>query len=1073
MSLFGKNQGSQKPTAFGTLISANSYGQVIPKIYGMTQSPWLPIWAANLRTGAGPGQKKFKLFKKGVQNYIENIDGILGHNPIRGINQVFVNGTLFPTAPYPTISAGGVSPYDINHLTAESLWWYNAIETPHMLCVMAVTCPVAYSFAVNDYGGPGPQTLSGRWEIPLWNELEQGPDPTNNSAYRNYPYCYRWRPRYETLVFIDVNNSPFHGFPGPAYNFYVIELLPATNEQPPINALGLTFENELGSGPEFGDAPSPFDEQQIIYPMYAGMGSSDIDLGASGSLPQIQPEVMGKWGIYPTGDGDFVDMIEDTIKSGIAQAAIGSETAFTQQETGLSSYSYPGVVQLKWNTDVEAGAYGGVAFNLPNTPGNFLLCIAITAGSGSPPLTPVSTNGETWTAVFPGTPIYQVFYAIANGGDPGFNGNGVFLSGWGSDWTQIIAEVSGLDLLDAVAYSTSSYSASVVSTVQQGLPGYLLAIPYIPADTTSPNLDVFGWNLLTPPNQYGFSPAPLFIQEKVITTPGTYTITEPAGGVPSSIALFSFKSSQARNYPKPLGDFMDLPSLDLVRQQCRANGLWGSLTMTSQSAASDWLKTLYQAANAAPVFLGSKLYSIPYSEVSYAGNGCLYTPPTASGPIANLSDINGDFVATPKKTTASRIDMPNVLQMQIISREANYAQTVVAQPDSASIALYGVRKADPIVNNAIQDASIARALLGIMVRRNQYGGDTWEFTLTAKWMLLSPMDLVTITDSLQGISQVPVRLTSIAEQSDGSYECEAEPFVYGMCAPSALTTTTPAPNPTDTDITAGDVNAPIIFEPVPGLYPGYAGDQIWVVVSSNNPNYGGCIIYVSTDGGASFVLAGDPVIGSAVTGFITAEWPAAADPDSTNNLSLDLSESNGALSNFNTVDENNFTYPCYVQGGNIAMEVNGVPIASATPLLIEVNDVDEANMATLEVNGTAVAETATAAFDYELMTYAIATLTGPYTYELMATGSGNFLRRAVFGAPDAGEGVDHPAGSRFAFLSPAGTGILKLQMPTAYIGQTLFFKIVSFNQFGSGQQNLDDETVATYSYTPTGIPGTV
>ena len=65
-------------------------------------------------------------------------------------------------------------------------------------------------------------------------------------------------------------------------------------------------------------------------------------------------------------------------------------------------------------------------------------------------------------------------------------------------------------------------------------------------------------------------------------------------------------------------------------------------------------------------------------------------------------------------------------------------------------------------------------ILGIMVRRQQYGGDVYEFTLAPRWMLLSPMDLITLTDVLASIVGVPVRITSMSEQEDFSMECTAE-----------------------------------------------------------------------------------------------------------------------------------------------------------------------------------------------------------------------------------------------------------------------------------------------------------
>jgi hypothetical protein len=259
---------------------------------------------------------------------------------------------------------------------------------------------------------------------------------------------------------------------------------------------------------------------------------------------------------------------------------------------------------------------------------------------------------------------------------------------------------------------------------------------------------------------------------------------------------------------------------------------------------------------------------------------------------------------------------------------------------------------------------------------------------------------------------------------------------------------------------------------VPALYGGLSGDQLWVVISSGADNYGGCQVYISTNGGASYVPAGDPVIGSAVTGYTTADWPAAADPDTTNNLPVDLTECNGTLESYPTVDENNFLYPCYVQAASPGVESNGALDALGNPLGIESGGAAVASGVTFESGGTVVSEPITETFGYELMAYAVATLTAANQYTLMATGSGNALRRAVDGAPDgSGEGVEHLSGSRFALLSPAGAGILKLQMPAAYVGQTLYFKIISFNTFAAALQSLSD--VPAYTYTPTGVPGSV
>lgn len=1182
-----KNQSAQRPTAMGTLLQSSAYGATIPNGYGMTQSPLLAIWAANLRQGGG-NTKKFKQMKKGITNYCECIDFLLGHNPIMGVLQVINNGSNLPLnfTSQSFASAGGRQSFTV----ADS----------HFYFVIAVTLEANYELPVNDYGGQGPSTLSGTYEIPLWNELETGPDPTDSTAYRCWPYCYRWQPGFGATIQIDSES-----FPAGTLKIYYAQLMEATSYEPPVQKLKLAFEPQLGSGGEYSEASLA--SQQIIYPHFAGLGSSEIDLGSSGALPSLNPEVRFKWGVYPTGDADFVDMIEDIYKSGLAQAAIAAETsdlptpAATQMERGLSSYDLPGCIQKKFDAHATV-ALPPMLYNLPNTAGNCL--VVVVTGGGA--LAISSSAGESWTPVYVSGLGYQVWYAEAKGGAnivtvsgatapwsmaifeiggtggsvknavmvyPTTNANsnsgtgvsastdttcslqisgthgGVTLAdrgtadaSWGgfvwpglpsgavvtsiepvikydykapgvgsyffggpygfpsvtssgtwigaslgtspsnlTSWapafellysgdgdiytaslvvTSIGLEVSysiptgglGGEIVDIVATSSNG-AASVASSLVDGLPGYLMAISLYPSGGAPAVADKPKWNAVTPANFYANSPASFQVQDRIIRSPGTYKAAG-AGSTPASICLIALKAPQPVAYPKPLGDFIDVPSFDLVRAQCRANGLWGSLSMTSQSAASEWINTLCQAANCAPVFLGAKLYLYPYSEVSAAGNGATYIAPTAAGPVADLDADNGDFVGSdgcPKLTTADRVGSPNVLQMQCIDRNDNYNQVTVQTPNPAGTALYGVRKGDAAVNNAVQDPTIARTLLGIQVRRNVYGGDTWTFTASPRWMLLSPMDLVTLTDRLQGIVKVPVRIVSYDEQQDGSFEATAEPFIYGMCAPTALAAVSPSSNPTSVNASAGDVNLPLIFEPVPRLCAEAPQAQLWAVLSSAASNYGGCQAYVSTDGGSSYNPVGDPLIGSAITGVLTAEWPAAADPDTSDDLTVDLTESNGVLESYAVTDEDKFVYPCFVQGSPIDVSNNGA-LEAAIPLTAILSD------------GNLVVGN----FGYELMAYATAALTAANKYTLKATGSGNHLRRAVFNAPAASEGCDHPVGARWAFLSPAGTGILKINMDPVWVGHQLFFKFCSFNSFGAAAQSLAD--VQAYSYNPTGVP---
>ncbi len=87
------------------------------------------------------------------------------------------------------------------------------------------------------------------------------------------------------------------------------------------------------------------------------------------------------------------------------------------------------------------------------------------------------------------------------------------------------------------------------------------------------------------------------------------------------------------------------------------------------------------------------------------------------------------------------------------------------------------------------------------------------------------------------------------------------------------------------------------------------------------------------------------------------------------------------------------------------------------------------------------------------MAYETATLTGANAYNL--TG----LQRGYAGTTPAA----HSSGAPFARLDSA---VLPYNLPSPWIGVTLYFKFQSFNVFGGGAQSLASCTA--YAYTPTG-----
>lgn len=1021
--LGGKSQSVHRPTAFGSLLSVGVYGRGIPNYVGTTKGPLLPINAFNLRFGKSG--KKGKKSKKGPPTYVENIEILIGSNPILNVLQMWFNAIRyqlnFLSVDIESLVDGSVFPNE------------NTIDDPNFYAIVGMTfiqrgpgAPAALSGTFNDYGAPGPVPwdMFGQ-EIAMWNAFQVGPDISNQSGYRFFPYTYRWNPSFGNKFYLDADIGLNPVLSGKVRVYYA-QKSAQIKRLSPLQQARLTFEPQLGTGPEFED----LEEQRVVAPEFAGMGSRNIDCGVSGMIPSLVPEVQGSYSTYARGDADFTDMIELAVRSGLQHTGYD----ISELHRGVNCNDYPANVQKKYYYQGDPGAR-----TLPSdynvTKGNILLVYARKRGGGGQTIS--STPAQDWTPVYNGEPdgSINVWSAVAN-----FTGLlEIDLGNYDYDGATQFLEIpsNGLDTIDSFQMFsdlTKSPVGSITTSNESGMPAYVLAFFSAGTGIDRRRMFVPLWNELISSERTNYVDS----YYRVVNHPGPVTFQAKnvfLGAARWTLFMIAFKNSGPQQHAKNLGNILDMPSIDLTRAQCRAAGLIGSVCMDAQRKALEWLDDFGKCANAAYVWAGDKLLVRPRSTRSATGNGALFIAPTA--PVFHFAEK--DYIKAPVFDANAQVgnddkeDAPNILQIEHLDRNSEYNPCVTQEPDAASVALYGPRKASPQTLHMIQDPKVARMLLRMQVLRNALiGNDNWYFTVKAQNILLLPMDVGLIDDPLQGIKDIAVRLTKVSENDKFEIECEAEPFIYGIDAPDPdLIATAPAPNDTFQNINAdpGVVNEPIFLEPPPRLYGSQPNAELWIPVSGSTAAYGGCAVYISTDGGLSYSqVPGDAgiLIGSAITGKTTNDWPAGTDPDTVNDLAVDLSESLGSLPSFAVADEDNFLYPCYVEGGN-----------TCTP--------------------------------YGLMAYAVAQLTERYKYTLKATG-GNNLRRSLYGVPGLGVDVDHPLGSRFAFLNPSGVGIAKLVMDPSWIGKTLYFKFPAFNLFQSKIQSIDDSDVVAYSYTPTGCP---
>lgn len=509
------------------------------------------------------------------------------------------------------------------------------------------------------------------------------------------------------------------------------------------------------------------------------------------------------------------------------------------------------------------------------------------------------------------------------------------------------------------------------------------------------------------------------------------------------LGLSSYNSGTARSYSRFGGILADEPNLwggaspgsgtnmglNAVRNYCQANGIAISDVLDAQDTPSRYLDDLCDIANCAGVWDGAQLNFIPYSEVSFYGNGASFVSPTSSGPLYTFT--SKDFVVgdnePPVTIQRSRPqDNYNSLPIEFTDRSNMYNVNSVTVADAMDVTTQGPMPGASKSYHWIKDSATATQVGNVLLKRNlMVNRKTYKFKLGAAACLFTPMDFVLGSDPCMGPSAFPFRFTKMTENPDYTWDCEGEPFIYGASAPiipNAIGSTTPINNPVvDSSVDPGSVNAPIIFEAIPAIS---SSPQIWFALSGSSQYYGGCHVWLSTDGGTNYNMVGTAG-GSNTMGLVySANYPSHADPDGTDTLNVDLTESLGTLSTFTAAQRDLFQSLCLLTpGGTVALQTGQ-----------------------------------TLTIPYELVAYATATLSSANKYALPPT-----IRRGVFGTPIAA----HNIGQSFSYLNDGF--IFKLNMQQSWVGQTLWFKFTAFNIYGQQEQQLS--AVTAYSFTPTGLVG--
>jgi hypothetical protein len=442
---------------------------------------------------------------------------------------------------------------------------------------------------------------------------------------------------------------------------------------------------------------------------------------------------------------------------------------------------------------------------------------------------------------------------------------------------------------------------------------------------------------------------------------------------------------------------------------CKAAGLVISPVFDTQAPASKHIDDVLTATNSAPVWSagptgGMQLKIVPFGDQPITANGVTFTPNTT--PLYDLT--YDDFLDTGISGTdpisisrTSNQDVMNCCPVEYLDRMHDYNVSIVDDPDPVDVAVSGLKKAQPVSLHMITQSSVALQVSRILAQRQVYVRNQYTFRVGWKYILLEPMDLVTITDPILGLDHKIVRIVNV-DMPDESVEEQgltitAEEWPFGTGTATLYTVQSPGGTVPNVNADPGNAAAPVIFD-APALLRAGLDSEVWLA-TAGGPLWGGAEVWVSMTG-SSYSKVGE-VAQPARFGALTATLPVGAANDTTNTLSVDLTASRGSLASASAQDRTDLVTASWVDG--------------------------------------------------EVVSYQTATPTGVNLYDLTT------MSRGAYGTAIA----SHTSTKKFARLDDA---IFKYVIPASRVGSLLYVKLVSYNIWGGGKQDIS--VVPAYTFTP-------
>lgn len=438
---------------------------------------------------------------------------------------------------------------------------------------------------------------------------------------------------------------------------------------------------------------------------------------------------------------------------------------------------------------------------------------------------------------------------------------------------------------------------------------------------------------------------------------------------------------------------------------CGANGIGFSDALARARPAREWIADWLEVTNTAAVWSGDALKFIPFGDKQLVQNGVTYTPDITIRYHLTDADFMAEGSSEPIEISRrDPYDCYNHIRLQVLDKDNNFNAALVESKDQASIEDLGLRSSDLRTAPFISNPAAGMRCVELMKNRMLYVRNTFQFNLSWEYVLLEPMDIVTLTQADLGLNDYPVRIMQIVENDDGTLQVTAEEFMQGSQWAPEYPTQTNSGYAGDSFVAPGMSDSPFIFEPNHTLLNGSA-PQVWFFSNGNKATWGGANVWISLDGNNFQTLGRIPM--GCIYGTTSTALPAfsGANPDNVNTLRVALREGEQLLS-VSSADAQAGRSLCYVDG--------------------------------------------------EYLSYTTATLVSAGVYDLSG------LYRGQFGSAIAA----HASGQNFALLN--NVCLKYTLPSSAYNGQTFFIKLTSFNIYGQSEQTLDEVSAITYGVTGLG-----